>query len=208
MRLVPISLLIGTGILAPSLAGAQKLQLDGFLGSSASVPLPITISQAGERDLHFTAHWETKPRSATWYYAIRIGLWKGNKGWMLDHTHHKLYLTNPPTEVQYLRVTNGFNIFSLSRAFRRGKLTYSFGAGPVITVPYNSVRGKVSDGGYGLSGASLRAGATRRFPLIGGFTFNLDARVTAAYVRLPVVDGHASMPNLAGHLLFGLGLAP
>ena len=49
------------------------------------------------------------------------------------------------------------------------------------------------------------ASATRRFPLAAGFFLSLDGRVSASYVRVPVVNGHASVPNLALHLHAGLG---
>ena len=206
-----LRVLVGLGavLLAPGpLAGQVEVQM--LFGSAQSLPLPVTISQAGEPDLHFTAHWATHPTRPTWYYAWRLGFWHGNRGWRLDHTHHKIYLTHPPPEVDALRVTNGFNILSVSRAFRRGHLTYSFGAGPVITFPISTIRGKKFThdnglGGYHLSGGSVLAMATREFPLVGGLALSLDARATASYARIPIVDGHAKIPNSAIHLHAGLG---
>ena len=49
------------------------------------------------------------------------------------------------------------------------------------------------------------ASATRRFPLVVGFFLSLDGRVSASYVRVPVVNGHASVPNVALHVHAGLG---
>jgi hypothetical protein len=69
----------------------------------------------GQPDLDFTAHWATHPFRDTWYYGGRIGLWKGKRGWLLDFTHHKLYLTNRPAEVQQFRITNGMNMLTVSR---------------------------------------------------------------------------------------------
>ena len=196
-------------VLAPAPAAAQ-IEVQAFLGSAASLPLPISIHQNGETDLNFTAHWDTKPTRPTWYYAWRIGLWKGNRGWRLDHTHHKIYLTNPPAEVQQFRITNGFNIATISRAFRSKNLTYSLGAGPVITYPINTVRDKkLAHGGgwngYYLGGGSVLGMVTREFPITGGLMLSLDARASASYVRVPVIDGHASVPNAAFHLHAGLG---
>ena len=85
------------------------------------------------------------------------------------------------------------------------------GAGPVVTYPISRVRGRKLQsgrgflGGYFLSGGTLMASATRRFPLSAGFFLSLDGRVSATYVRVPVADGHASVPNLALHLHAGLG---
>ncbi len=195
--------------MAPRSAAAQ-IEVQAFFGSAASLPLPISIHQNGEPDLNFTAHWDTKPTRPTWYYAWRIGVWKGNRGWRLDHTHHKIYLTNPPAEVQQFRITNGFNIATISRAFRSKNLTYSLGAGPVITYPINTIRNKklghdVGWNGYTFGGASVLGMVTREFPIAGGLMLSLDARGSASYVRVPVIDGHASVPNVALHLHAGLG---
>ena len=211
MRRMILGPALALGVLAtvPGSATAQ-LEVQVFLGSAASLPLPMTIHQAGETDLNFTARWNTQPRRPTWYYAWRIGVWKGNRGWRLDHTHHKIYLTNPPAEVQQFRITNGFNIATISRAFRSKNLTYSLGAGPVIAYPINTVRDKKLDhdrgwNGYVLGGASVLGMVTREFPITGGLILSLDGRASASYVRVPVINGHASVPNVALHLHAGLG---
>ena len=197
----------------PASAHAQ-LELQAYLGSAVSVPSPLSISQRGHPDLDFTAHWATRTFLDTWYYAGRIGLWSGTRGWLLDFTHHKIYLTNPPAEVQKFRITNGMNMFTVSRGFRQGKLSYALGLGPVITFPINTVRDKKLRGdrgflgGYFLSGGNVMASATRRFPVTSGMFFSLDGRVSASYVRVPVAEGHAGVPNLAFHLHVGFGLEP
>ena len=207
--LLPIAILASSIGFGPRSAAAQ-VEAKIFLGSAASLPLPITISQDGEPDLHFTATWATKPRRPTWYYAWRVGLWNGNRGWRLDHTHHKIYLRNPPAEVQDFRISNGFNIVTVSRAFRQRNLTYSLGAGPVISYPFSAIRGKRFDHegghkGYFLSGGSLIGMATREFPIVAGLSLSLDLRASASYVRVPVVDGDAKVPNVALHFHGGLG---
>jgi hypothetical protein len=49
------------------------------------------------------------------------------------------------------------------------------------------------------------ASATRRFTLWRGLFVSLDGRVSATYIRVPIADGHASVPNAAFHLHAGLG---
>ena len=188
-----------------------QVELQGFFGSSVSLPTPLAITQRGEPDLHFTARWATHPFLDTWYYGGRVGVWSGNRGWLFDFTHHKIYLTNGPAEVQQFRITNGVNLFTVSRGFRRGLFSYAIGAGPVITFPINQVRGRRLSGdrgfwgGYFLSGANLMASATRQFPLAEGLFCSLDGRMSATYVRVPVAGGHASVPNVALHFHAGLG---
>jgi hypothetical protein len=202
--------LVALAATAPLAAATAQVEFKIFGGSALSLPLPITISQAGQPDLRFTAHWDTRPTRPTVYYAWRVGLWSGNRGWRLDHTHHKIYLDNPPPEIETLRITNGFNIISLSRAFRSGRLTWSVGAGPVITYPISTVRGKKFEhdngwNGYHLSGGSVIGMLTREFPIVGGLVLSLDARGSLSYVRVPIADGRARIPNAALHLHAGLG---
>ena len=194
----------------PARASAQ-LELQGFLGTSVSAPTPLSITQRGQPGLDFTAHWATRPFLDTWYYAGRIGVWSGDRGWLFDFTHHKIYLSNPPAEIQKFRITNGINMFTLSRGFRQGRFSYALGVGPVISYPVNTVRGQKLEGGRGflggyfLSGGTLMVSATRRFPIAGGVFLSLDGRVSATYIRVPVANGHASVPNVALHLHAGLG---
>jgi hypothetical protein len=207
------ALLIALGaVTIPGWATAQTtIEAQLFMGSALSAPLPVTISQTGQPDVRFTAHWDTNPLRPTFYYAARLGLWRGGRGWRMDLTHHKLYLTGSrPSEVQEFRITNGFNMVTVSRAFRRNRFTYSFGAGPVITYPINTIRGRRLDheggwDGYHLSGGTMVAMATREVPLWRRLFLSVDARGSASYVKVPVVDGHATVPNAALHLHLGVG---
>src|SRR6185503_1335205 len=170
-RFLSLLLVCLLGRPAPALA---QLEVQGFLGTSVSAPSPLWVTQRGQPALDFTAHWATRPFLDTWYYAGRIGLWSGNRGWLFDFTHHKIYLSNPPAEIQRFQITNGMNMFTLSRGFRRGPFSYALGAGPVVTYPINRVReqklqgGRGFLGGYFLSGGNLMASATRRFPRAAG----------------------------------------
>lgn len=185
--------------------------MQAFAGSSVSLPSPLSISQSGHPDLRFTAHWATRPFLGTPYYAARIALWRHDRGWLLDFTHHKVYLTNPPAAVQFFRITNGVNMLTLSRGFRRGNFSYALGAGPVVTFPVTRIRGREAGagrgffGGYFLSGATVMASATRRIPLTDALFFSLDSRASASYFRIPVGGGHATVPNFALHFHVGVG---
>lgn len=195
----------------PHHLGAQ-LALEGFLGGAVSAPSPVTITQQGQPDIHFTGHWANRPTTPTWYYAIRLGYWSGNRGWQLDFTHHKIYLTNPPTDVEQFQITNGVNMLTVSRAYRTGHLRYSFGAGPVFGFPISTVRGKKYShdngilGGYHLAGGALLGALTREIPIAGPVYASVDVRGSASYLSVPVVDGRARLPLLAAHVHAGLAL--
>ncbi len=201
------------GGLVPGRAVAQTT-LELFIGTSVSLPTPLHITQEGEADLDFTGHYSTRPEQDTPYYAARIGFWSGNRGWLIDFIHQKLYLENPPPDVQGFNITNGFNILALSRGWARDKLVFTLGAGPVVTHPETIVRGRVIErnrgfirDGYFLSGGSLVGSANRRFPITSHFFLSIDGRVSASYVRVPTAGGHASVPNLAFHGHGGLGVS-
>jgi len=209
--LICVGLMLGTftRLLAQAQAGRQ-LEFQAYMGSSVSAPSPVDISQQGQPDLSFTGHWATRPFKDSWYYAGRLGLWRGNRGWLLDFTHHKFYLTNRPPEVQRFQITNGANMFTLSRGFRSGRLSYAFGAGPVVAFPINVVRGRHLPaergffGGYFLAGGNVMASMTRSFPIALGFSLLLDARGSASYIHVPVGGGHANVLNFAAHFHAGL----
>jgi hypothetical protein len=197
--------------LCRAVPAAAQVEAQVFAGSSVSLPSPLHIVQQGQPDIDVTGHWATRPFQDTPYYGARLALWRGARGWLLDFTHHKMYLTNPPQEVQFFRITNGVNMLTVSRGFRRGNFSYAFGAGPVITFPVTRVRGREGGdrgfwGGYFLSGANLMASATRRVPLAGPVFLSLDGRASTSYMRIPVGGGHASVPNFAFHLHLGLGV--
>lgn len=205
---------MGTGacLLAaiPSRSWAQ-VSLEAMGGAAFNAPTPLSISQAGQPDLSFTAHYSTRPLVTTRYYAFRVGLWSGRTGWVVDFLHHKLYLENPPPEVQDFRITYGYNLLTLSRAWRQNWATLSLGAGPVIANPHSEIRGKLRPRtggvlrGYYLSGLTLLGGANRRAYFGARVFATFDAQVSASYARVPVAEGHAVAPNLALHLKVGLG---
>jgi len=207
------ALLLFFGLVGWPTRVCAQVEVQAFLGSSVSLPTPLSITQRGAPDLHFTARWATRPFLDTWYYGGRIGFWSGDRGWLFDFTHHKIYLTNGPPEVEKFRITNGMNMFTISRGFRRGLLSYTIGAGPVITFPVNRVRNQKLDsgrgflGGYFLSGGHLMASVTRLLPVAEHFFLSLDGRMSASYVRVPVSGGHAALPNVALHLHVGGGFS-
>ena len=192
----------------------HRLELQAFLGSSLSLPSPVSISQSGQPTLRFTGHWATRPFLDTWYYAGRVGLWKGGKGWLLEYTHHKVYLIDRPAQVQRFQITNGMNELTVSRAFRHRHLSYAFGAGPLIAAPLSTIRGQHRPyggglfGRYHLAGGTLMSSVTRSFPLRLGVSLLLDGRASASYARVPVANGHGSLLNLALHFHAGLGWEP
>ncbi|MEZ4412444.1 MAG: hypothetical protein R2910_05625 [Gemmatimonadales bacterium] len=197
--------------LRPCAAHAQWA-VEGFLGTSFSAHSPLTIYQAGKPTLHITADYATNPRQAWIYYAFRVSRWWGRWGGTAGFIHQKVYLTNPPPEVQEFRVTNGYNLFSVGAGYLTRGWSFLGGLGPVIANPANTVRGLPlpdNGGGFGtgyyLSGVNLQLGVNRRFYVVDRAFLTVDVTGTAAWASVDVVNGHADTPNYALNLLFGVG---
>jgi hypothetical protein len=133
--------------------------------------------------------------------------------WAVELVHHKVYLSNPPPEVESFSISHGYNMLLASRGWDLGSVWFRVGAGPVITHPESTVRGRSLDehggpigGGYYLSGGAIAAMAERRLVLVGPLYASFGAMITAAFARVPVQGGDADVPNLAIHVLAGIGV--
>ena len=151
--------------LAPVSARAQWA-VEAFLGTAVSAPSNLTIRQAGEPDISFTAHYATNPfkSSSAPYYGFRVSRWWGRWGAFFDDLHHKLYLTNNPPEVQEFEVTYGYNLFS-RRRLSRGPLELPRRRRPGGHQPYLDHSGRIQAARWGHLRRLLlrrRAGAARR----------------------------------------------
>ena len=182
------------------------------LGAAWNLPTPLTIRQAGFSDLRVRARYDGQSFRRPWYYALRVERTDRGQGWALAFVHHKLHLTNPPAGVEEFTVSHGFNLLILERSWQERGVRRSLGCGMVIAHPENVVRGKklaerggFFGRGYHASGALLSAALGREVPLRGRWFLPLEGRATAAWARVPVVDGHATVPNLALHALAGIG---
>lgn len=184
--------------------------LEAFLGSALSVPSPLSIHQYGEERIHFTARYDTKPFKESPYYAWRIAKWSRNRAWEFELVHHKLYLSNPPDEVQHFEVSHGYNLITVNRAWKNRGFIFRAGAGIVATHPETKIREKRLPWGEGLdgfyiSGVTVQAAVEKKFIIWGRLFGVLEGKLTASYAVIPIQDGNAYIPNAAVHGLFGLG---
>ncbi len=186
--------------------------LEASLGSAWSVPSPLSIHQYGQKRerLHFLARYATKPLVESPYYAWRIAKWKNGAAWEFELVHHKLYLENPPAEVQHFEISHGYNLITINRAKVRGNLIWRYGVGVVATHPETTIRGNKLPWGDGLngfyvSGPTVQVAVGRKFPLWGKLFAVLEGKWSASYATIPIYDGNAYVPNMALHWLFGFG---
>ncbi|MBA7662481.1 hypothetical protein ES703_70510 [subsurface metagenome] len=92
----------------------------------------------------------------------------------------------------------------------RRNLIWRVGVGIVATHPETKIRGEKLPWGDGLngfyvSGPTVQLAIGRKFPLRGGLFAVVEGKWTASYATIPVWDGNAYVPNMALHLLIGLG---
>jgi hypothetical protein len=212
MRLRWFGLLAVTAFAAPRLDA--QVTIDAFSGTAFNLHTHLSISQEGESDLDFTAHYKTRPLEDTPYFGARVSLWKGNRAWAFTLVHHKLYLENPPPEVRYFRITYGFNMGTVGLAWRHGKLSYNVGVGAVVTHAASMVRGKryLGNGGplnrgYTFSGVTALGGLQYKVPLSHALYLSAETMASASYIEVQVKDGKARVPAAAFHLHAGLGYA-
>lgn len=191
-------------------AFAQGLTAEVFAGTAWSLPLPLRIEQPGEAPIRFKARYSTRPWRGSPYYAYRLGY----QHWSTELVHHKLYLENPPSEIEHFEVSHGYNLAMVSRAIPfDDSPALRIGLGLVIGHPEGRIRGKAINpvrsllrGGYHISGFCLQAAVGPQLEIAEHWFFLPEAKLTAAWARMPLAGGGAAIvPNIALHALFGFG---
>lgn len=206
-RLPALSLLLIAAGIAP--AAAQGFTGALFAGTAWSLPMPLRIEQPGQPDLHFKARYRTRPWRGSPYYAYRVGY----EQWEAELVHHKLYLQNPPQEVEHFEVSHGYNLAMVNYAQPSYGFVIRFGLGLVIAHPEGRIRGRsvgpvrsLLGGGYHISGISAQLSLARELDLSRHLYINPEVKLTAAWARVPLAGGgRAEIPNVALHALTGLG---
>jgi len=199
----------------PGSAQAGSFSFDIFLGAPVNFDSQLKITQAGHEDLEIDAQWSSEPFKVPTYWDLRAIYWTSpTRGWAVDLCHNKLFLDDPPPEVQYFSVSHGLNLLTCQRLWVVAGNLVLVAAGVVVSHPENSVRnrqlvetGGQYGGGYYLAGPVLGAGVGRRFMLWRGLYGALEGRFTWCHATVPVADGEASFASATLHLMFGLGWA-
>lgn len=201
----------------PVNAAGRRWGAEFHLGGAWNLPMSMVVRQQGHDDLKFRSHWQTRATEVPLYYVVRVIRSNGARGWALDLTHHKLFLDDPPVEIQAFAISHGYNLVTVHRLFERGARRLGVGAGLVVAHPEGEIRGQALDehggpwgGGYHLTGPTASALAGWLPARRSGFHATAEARLTGAYASVPIPGGQARVPNLALHLTLGIawGAAP
>ena len=192
-------------------AGQSSRSIELLFGTAANLRTPLTIRQEGEPEIEFRARYDTRPLTSPFYYAVRFAFEDQRGAWELQLVHHKLYLSNPPEEIQHFEITHGFNVITLNRAFATRGARLRVGAGIVLAHTESTVRGLegpgggILDTGYCLTGPALLVGVGKEFAVATDLYVGAEVQLIAARARVPVAEGTATAPNVALHCLLGAG---
>ena len=195
---------------------AQVFSFEVMGGSAYNLPTPLTVRQSGYPDIYLWADYDTKPFGPyTPYYVWRASLWDKDEAWEFEQVHHRIFLTNPPPEIQDFSVHFGYNYFFLGHAWKKADFILHLGVGPVISNPQNMVRGQRLhtagtgwfDQGYDLSGVGFQGAVSRDFYYAKNGFVLLEVALIGGWAQVPVVNGSADVPNLAFHGHIGTGVS-
>jgi len=201
---------VALGLLTASPAAAQvKFAVEVFTGVAININTPLKLEQGGQPDIEFTADYETRPFEQPFYWAIRVGLRSPKSAWELQLFHHKLYLVNPPPDVQYFDITHGYNILTLNYARELQPVTVRAGAGVVVPHVSATVRDQdfSKEEGYGVAGPAFLAGAGKRWPIVAGLSIAAETQFIVSWIDKQVAGGRVSASSVALHVWIGLGYA-
>ena len=204
----------------PRAASAQtsghEAAAEFFLGTAWSVPLPLVLEAPGKR-LAFRARYSTRPLADAPYYAYRASVLRRAHGGEVELVHHKLYLENPIPPIEHLEISHGYNLAMANLAAPAGGWQLRIGLGFVVAHPEGRIDGRpvrgarrtLIGGGYHISGASIQLALGRRYPLGRGdiaLTAAPETKLTAGFARVHLQQGTLIVPNIAVHVLGGVGI--
>jgi hypothetical protein len=213
-RVLPLVLAVAWSAPAQSAPAPAPVTwtVEARLGAPVIPDRRVTITQSGQPDLAFDAHFDAATTATPYHYDFRIARRTGDDGWALDFLHSKLTLTNGPAEVTDLQLTHGYNLLTVQRLWHRRGFDLMAGAGVALAHAESTVRGQVfaQDGGlfgwgYHAVAPVVTVGVGRRVEVGRGMFLSAEARGSLSRAVVPVAGGKARFTDLEGHFLAGAG---
>jgi hypothetical protein len=194
----------------------QSLTVEVSTGSAWNLPLPLVV-HLREGRTRMLARYSTRPFTDAPYYSYRVGRARAEgRGVEAEMLHHKLYLDNPAPPVEHFEVTHGYNLPTVNVVGPGQGWQLRIGLGIVVAHPEGRIAGQevgrlrtVLGGGYHLAGLTTQLAAGRRYPLGRGrlaLTATPETKLTASWARIHFDHGSVLVPNVALHMLGGLGV--
>jgi len=208
IRVVSVIMLVQVTLISAQ----DRWSAEFYGGLAGNVPLPLLIKQSGQPSLDFVAKYESRSLDLPIYYGYRLSKWCDEKSWEFEFTHHKIYLSNNPPEIEQFNLSHGLNMFTINRGRALSGFIIRGGAGPIITHPEFTIRDVSFDQsrglfhlGYMLNGIALNLGVAHPIQFSKHFFLNLEAKTTFAYVHIKQDDLKVNVYNWAFHLVLGPG---
>jgi hypothetical protein len=185
-------------------------------GTAWNLPVPLRV-ELPDQSARQTARYSTRPLEFPLYYGVRIGRTSPlGRGFDVELLHHKLYLENPSPPLERFEVTHGYNLVMLNAVGPARGWAWRVGLGVVIAHPEGVVAGRNISGlrtrlggGYHVAGVATQLAMGRRYALGRGrsaMTLGPEAKLTASWAHIGLRPGHLEVPNVAVHVLGGLGI--
>jgi hypothetical protein len=179
--------------------------VEARLGTAIQFGTTLEIEQVGQPLLSIDADYSTRPFDDALYYGLRIG-WRNPQGaWEVEFLHHKVYLDNNPPEIQHFEVTHGYNMLMLNRTWTVHDVDLRAGGGLVISHTDSTIRSLHRTAGQEITGVVGQISAGKNIYLSNRFYIALESKLTLANATVSIADGEAKVPNIAIHVLAGLG---
>nr|WP_319399202.1 hypothetical protein [uncultured Carboxylicivirga sp.] len=194
----------------PATGQKRNWAIEFMPGISITSPMPLKVDQQGYERMKITAKYKTEPFSSPIYYSYRLSTFKNNKGWGIELNHLKVFLSNTNNVIQQLSVSHGYNQVYINHYISKDKYMWILGAGAVIAHPESKIRdqiyndkGGLFNDGYYLSGITSQLAIQYALIDTKHFSLPVEAKISAAYSKIPITNGNASIPIVAFHLLMG-----
>ena len=196
----------------------HELSAELFAGTAWSLRTPLTVRLPGDAPTTQRARYSTRPFADAPYYAYRVGYGSPARAVEAELVHHKLYLENPAPPIERFEVTHGYNLATANVRAPAGRYQLRVGVGFVVAHAEGRIAGRavggerrtLLGGGYHIAGATLQLAVGRRYPFGRGAVAAYampELKLTASTARVPIGGGGSvSVPNVALHLLGGLGV--
>ncbi len=206
------ALILFSSFFITKIEAQNKIVFEIGTGLPFNIPMPLTIRQTGENTLHLIAQYDSHPFEVPIFWDWRISYWDSSSGWELEAIHHKLFLTNKPSEVSQFDISHGINLVVINRCFKINNFILKVGAGISLTHPENVVRFQrldenrgILDQGYYISGPAVLFSGGKRLYFQKNIFVIAEVKLGLSYSYIPIADGTANVYNIAAILTLGIG---
>jgi len=169
-------------------------------------------------DIVHKASWEGRSFIDSPYYTVRLDNWNDKSTVGIEWVHYKMYLKNPPSGIDNLSISDGYNIlfFNIGKRNKRN-IIQRVGAGIIVAHPDVTLTGRERfwnkggiSGAY-ISGLAIQASFERWVYETNRHIITSEIKLSSGYARIPISNNSnefADIPHIALHVVLGIGSKP